>query len=125
MRSWLRVGRESARVTAEANRSCPFPTCSKWPSTSGTARPWPSASPATVWKPSSTATCSCGTAAYLGHAVYVTDIATNPLWADFRELAADHGLRACWSTPIERGPHQIIGTFAIYHHTPRGPTSRS
>lgn len=65
---------------------------------------------------------SCGTAAYMGHAVYVTDIATNPLWADFRDLAADHGLRACWSTPIEKGPHQVIGTFAIYHHTPRGPT---
>jgi GAF domain-containing protein len=65
---------------------------------------------------------SCGSAAYLGHAVYVTDIATNPFWADFRELALEHALRACWSTPIDRGPHQVIGTFAVYHHTPRGPT---
>ncbi|MEJ2818453.1 MULTISPECIES: GAF domain-containing protein [unclassified Caulobacter] len=65
---------------------------------------------------------SCGTAAYLGHAVYVTDIATNPLWADFRELALEHGLRACWSTPIDAAPGRVIGTFAIYHHLPRGPT---
>jgi GAF domain-containing protein len=65
---------------------------------------------------------SCGTAAYLGHAVYVTDTETNPLWADFRELARAHDLRACWSTPIDIGPSRVIGTFAIYHHAPRGPT---
>ena len=43
---------------------------------------------------------SCGTVAYLGHAIFVTDIATDSLWADFRDLALPHGLRACWSTPI-------------------------
>jgi len=66
---------------------------------------------------------SCGTAAYLGHAVYVTDIATDPLWADFRDLAAEHGLRACWSTPIEGRSRPILGTFAIYYRTPRSPTA--
>src|SRR5688572_10361520 len=29
---------------------------------------------------------SCGTAAYTGRAVYVTDVATDPLWKDFRDL---------------------------------------
>ncbi len=43
---------------------------------------------------------SCGTAAYLAQPVVVSDIATDPLWADFRELALAHGLRACWSTPM-------------------------
>jgi GAF domain-containing protein len=66
---------------------------------------------------------SCGTAAYLGHPVYVTDIAIDPLWADFRELAAAHGLRACWSTPIEGRTRPILGTFAIYYRTPRSPTA--
>lgn len=65
---------------------------------------------------------SCGTAAYLGHPVYVADIASDPLWAAFKDLAAEHGLRACWSTPIEGGERTVTGTFAIYHRTPRGPT---
>src|SRR4029450_2263625 len=43
---------------------------------------------------------SCGTAAYLGRPIYVSDIATDPLWTDFRHLALPHGLRSCWSTPI-------------------------
>ena len=43
---------------------------------------------------------SCGTAAYLGKQIIVSDIETDPLWADYKELARPHGLRACWSTPI-------------------------
>jgi GAF domain-containing protein len=65
---------------------------------------------------------SCGTAAYLGHPVYVADIASDPLWVNFKDLALSHGLRACWSTPIEGEGGKILGTFAIYHTSPRGPT---
>jgi GAF domain-containing protein len=65
---------------------------------------------------------SCGTAAFVGHPIYVVDIDTDPLWANYRELALAHGLRACWSTPILDG-HTILGTFAIYHRTPRSPTA--
>jgi GAF domain-containing protein len=65
---------------------------------------------------------SCGTAAYLGHAVYVTDIETDDLWKDYRDLALDHGLHACWSTPIRDAAGAVLGTFAIYHLTPRSPT---
>lgn len=42
---------------------------------------------------------SCGTAAYRRRPVAVADIATDPLWAAFRDLAAAAGLGACWSTP--------------------------
>src|SRR3954471_5877303 len=35
---------------------------------------------------------SCGTAAYLGEPVYVTDIESDPLWADYRHVALSHGL---------------------------------
>jgi PAS domain S-box-containing protein len=45
---------------------------------------------------------SCGTAAYRGEPVVVEDIATDPLWADYRDLALPHSLRACWSTPFSR-----------------------
>lgn len=65
---------------------------------------------------------SCGTAAYLGHPVYVADIANDPLWVNFKDLALSHGLRACWSTPIEGPDGGILGTFAVYHSAPRGPT---
>jgi GAF domain-containing protein len=65
---------------------------------------------------------SCGTAAHFGRPVYVTDIATDPFWAQYRHLALEHGLRACWSTPIFDDERNVIGTFAIYHLTPRGPT---
>src|SRR5213076_799263 len=43
---------------------------------------------------------SCGTAMYRGKPVIVTDIFADPLWEDYRQLAAGSGLRACWSTPI-------------------------
>src|SRR5690606_32271807 len=41
---------------------------------------------------------SCGTAAWRGKAVIVENIATDPLWDGYRQLAAPYGLRACWST---------------------------
>jgi GAF domain-containing protein len=64
---------------------------------------------------------SCGTAAYLGRPVYVTDIATDPLWAAYRDLALPHGLRSCWSTPIRHADGSVMGTFAIYHRSVSGP----
>jgi len=65
---------------------------------------------------------SCGTAAFLGRPVYVTDIASDPLWADYRQLALPHGLLACWSTPIPGQDGSIVGTFAIYHRRTGSPT---
>ena len=43
---------------------------------------------------------SCGTAMFRGTPVIVTDILTDPLWDDYREVARQYGLRACWSMPI-------------------------
>ena len=65
---------------------------------------------------------SCGTAAFRGEPVVVTDIATDPLWADFRDLALGHGLRACWSTPILSSQGKVLGTFAVYYPSPRPPS---
>jgi GAF domain-containing protein len=42
---------------------------------------------------------SCGTAAYRKEPVVVSDIAKDPLWADYRDLALPHGLRACGLRP--------------------------
>jgi two-component system cell cycle sensor histidine kinase PleC len=65
---------------------------------------------------------SCGTAAYTGRPVIVTDIASDPLWADYREVAAKFGLRACWSTPILSKRGEVLGTFAMYYRQPMSPT---
>ena len=64
---------------------------------------------------------SCGTAAYRAEPVIVSDIATDSLWADYRELALAYGLRACWSTPILSSEGRVLGTSAIYYREPRSP----
>jgi PAS domain S-box-containing protein len=63
---------------------------------------------------------SCGTAAFLRRAVIVEDIATDPLWADYRAIALAHSLAACASIPIFDASENVLGTFAIYHRDP-GP----
>jgi PAS domain S-box-containing protein len=65
---------------------------------------------------------SCGTAAFRREAVVVEDIASDPLWAAYREGALAHGLRACWSTPILDDDGSVLGTFAIYFREPARPT---
>lgn len=65
---------------------------------------------------------SCGTAAYRRAQVIVSDIATDPLWENYRGLAMRHGLRACWSTPIFSATREVIGTFALYSHEARDPS---
>jgi PAS domain S-box-containing protein len=67
---------------------------------------------------------SCGTAAYRAEQVIVSDIAIDPLWTDFRDLALAHSLRACWSTPIFSSEGKVIGTFAMYYRKPRSPSPR-
>jgi diguanylate cyclase (GGDEF)-like protein len=64
---------------------------------------------------------SCGTAAFRGEPVTVTDIATDPLWAPYKAHALPFGLRACWSSPIKARDNRVIGTFAFYYRSPRGP----
>jgi PAS domain S-box-containing protein len=65
---------------------------------------------------------SCGTAAYRRDTIIVADIASDPLWAQYRDLALKHDLRACWSTPILANDGHVLGTFAIYYKTARNPT---
>ena len=67
---------------------------------------------------------SCGTAAYRAEPVIVSNIATDPLWAKYRDLALSHSLRACWSTPIISSENKVLGTFAMYYREPRSPTSQ-
>ena len=67
---------------------------------------------------------SCGTAIYRKQPVVVPDIATDPLWVDYRRLALSHGLRACWSTPILSRDGVPLGTFAAYYREQRTPDAQ-
>ncbi len=67
------------------------------------------------------AACSCGTAAYTGKTIIVADIASDPLWRDYKDLALAHGLSACWSVPILAAQGRVLGTFALYYREPRAP----
>jgi len=64
---------------------------------------------------------SCGTAVYRCEQVIVTDIASDPLWQNFRDFTLGFGLRACWCAPILSSQGQVLGTFAMYCAQPRSP----
>jgi len=64
---------------------------------------------------------SCGTAAYLGKKVIVSDIANDPRWADYKELALAHDLRACWSHPVINAERKVMATLGMYYNEPKKP----
>ena len=64
---------------------------------------------------------ACGTACHSGQRVVTEDIATDPRWADFRALASQAGLAACWSTPVLGPGGRPLGTFAVYRRQPGVP----
>jgi PAS domain S-box-containing protein len=69
---------------------------------------------------------SCGTAAYRGSPVTVSDIATDPLWdvPEHRTAALKHGLRASWSNPVFSSKGKVLGTFCMYYREMRSPNAQ-
>ncbi|MCU7959085.1 MAG: EAL domain-containing protein [gamma proteobacterium symbiont of Bathyaustriella thionipta] len=67
---------------------------------------------------------SCGTAAHRRETVFVPDIATDPLWAAFRDFALSHGVHACWSTPIIGAKGALLGTCALSFGTSARPDEK-
>jgi PAS domain S-box-containing protein len=66
---------------------------------------------------------SCGSAAYKREPVFATDIASDPHWADYVELAATFGLGSCCSTPVFSSDGILLGTVAMYYHRPHEPSA--
>jgi PAS domain S-box-containing protein len=66
----------------------------------------------------------CGVAAYRKEAIIVSDIETYPFCDHYRNVAAAHGLRACWSTPVFSADDKVLGTFAIYFRYTRSPKAQ-
>lgn len=70
-----------------------------------------------------TATAS-GAAAYYKRSITTQNIATDPIWADWRERALSWGIRACWAMPLLSTDADILGTFALYYRRPHTPSTR-
>ncbi|WP_394767120.1 PAS domain S-box protein [Ferruginibacter sp.] len=64
---------------------------------------------------------SCGTAIYTGKNIIVSDVNTDPLWADYRTVIQTFGFKACWSVPIKKSNGKIIGTLAAYFKNIKHP----
>ena len=64
---------------------------------------------------------SCGTAMFTGKQVIVSDIATDPLWKEYKAIALPFGLKACWSVPILSPQRKVLGSFAMYYREIRSP----
>jgi PAS domain S-box-containing protein len=69
---------------------------------------------------------SCGTAAFRGLPVIVSDISTDPLWnvPEHRAAALKHGLQASWSSPVLSSKGKVLGTFCMYYRQTRSPNSQ-
>ncbi|QBK06478.1 EAL domain-containing protein [Hylemonella gracilis] len=62
----------------------------------------------------------CGTAATTGAAVLTDDIATDPRWP-VREAYLAHGLRACWTSPIQASDGALLGILTFHYREPGAP----
>lgn len=67
---------------------------------------------------------TCGSAAWQRQPVICAEIATDPRWEGFQQIAADAGLAACWSYPLLNSQGQALGTFAVYRQQPGEPDAR-
>ena len=70
------------------------------------------------------ATGSCGAAASSGELAWASDIATDPLWVEQRDLALAHGLTACWAMPVHDSGRRVLGTLAIYRRERLAPATQ-
>ena len=66
--------------------------------------------------------CS-GTAARLKKEVIISNIETDILSEDHKEIALKNGVRACWSFPILSSVNEVLGTFNVYSPHSRKPLS--
>ena len=65
---------------------------------------------------------SCGMAAFQKQMVIVSDIANDPLWTGYKELALKENLRACWSYPIINSSGEVLATLGMYYPTIKEPS---
>ncbi|MFD2914515.1 PAS domain S-box protein [Psychroserpens luteus] len=67
-------------------------------------------------------TGSCGRAVSNQKPVIASDISTDKLWANYKDLALKHDLKSCWSVPILSKTKTVLGIFAIYSNCINTPS---
>ncbi|MDP4171109.1 MAG: EAL domain-containing protein, partial [Bacillota bacterium] len=65
---------------------------------------------------------SCGTSAYFNQRIITSDIANDPLWKDYKDIALRNGLRSSWSSPVTDNQQNVLGVFGIYYDNPCTPS---
>src|SRR5271156_5660962 len=79
-----------------------------------------------VGRPVNAESGPCAMSVYLNEQVIAADLTTETRWAEYEwcPMALEHGMRACWSTPIRSAAGEVFGAFAIYYAEPRTPTQQ-
>lgn len=65
---------------------------------------------------------TCGTAACEGESVITEDLNSDPRWEGDRSAVEGVEVQSCWAVPIRGEEGNVLGTFALYGPTPRGPS---
>jgi PAS domain S-box-containing protein len=63
----------------------------------------------------------CGAAASLRQPVFVSDIASDPKWANLNGVALSNRVRAAWLSPIVSHSGKVLGTFHVHYDEVRHP----
>jgi PAS domain S-box-containing protein len=66
---------------------------------------------------------SSGTAVYRKEPVIVSNIAEDPLWEGYRDIAFRSNVKASWSTPVLSYDNEVLATFALYYNQEHLPQS--
>jgi diguanylate cyclase (GGDEF)-like protein/PAS domain S-box-containing protein len=67
---------------------------------------------------------SSAAAVYLGRAVLVGNVRTDPYWQRRRALAAAVGFTAAWAVPIKAAGGKVLGALTVYRTVPGKPQER-
>jgi PAS domain S-box-containing protein len=67
---------------------------------------------------------TCGATLRSGHAVICVDMEIDLEWQGISDLASEHGLRACWMTPVFGPLGDLIATVGVFYRHRHEPTRR-
>jgi len=67
---------------------------------------------------------ACGSSAFFGHRVIITNVHKHPWTSAFSDIAMRANIYSCWSQPVFSAQGKVLGTFALYHPHIRNPTDQ-
>lgn len=67
---------------------------------------------------------ACANTLRNGQTATCIDMEQDPEWRELSALGAEHGLRACWFTPVFGARARLIAVLAVYYSHPHEPTHR-